>query len=315
MGWLGGRRAVPDRRRCLSWAWRRRWRGAGLPGASGKRTLPVSLPYLDVRGSKSAKPVSALPAEKRADDELLPELQEEGLSSVFSLGEAEPLGKEIDRPRRGRQIPNQAASLRLFHAPLGGARALGGRSGRRQPCRHGRPRRTSAPLSPRLAPGAPNPARFSPVSATSRQVPSRLISREPRHHAPLLARVAIGRSGASPSRVRACEMPPCRPPSPPWRPTASAAPRGYSSPCGAPAPWRDRPSPCRQVALARPAGLDQHLMHPLRRHRPGDHAEADLVAEANVSREAGRNTGHGCRFRSTKGAKPHSAPQSEQRWG
>src|SRR5215207_4898711 len=47
-------------------------------------------------------------------------------------------------------------------------------------------------LSPRLAPGNPNAARFASVSATSRQEPSRLASRHARYHAPLLARVAIG---------------------------------------------------------------------------------------------------------------------------
>ena len=70
-------------------------------------------------------------------------------------------------------------------------------------------------LAPRLAPGTPNSLRFAAVSATSRQEPSRLTSRQPLTHAPLLARVAIGcaspsysrRSGASPSRRRACEIP------------------------------------------------------------------------------------------------------------
>ena len=70
-------------------------------------------------------------------------------------------------------------------------------------------------LSPRLAPGHPKAVRFASVSATSRQEPSRLTSRQARYHAPLLARVAIGPttcpynrcSGASPRRLRACEMP------------------------------------------------------------------------------------------------------------
>src|SRR3954466_7976060 len=70
-------------------------------------------------------------------------------------------------------------------------------------------------LSPRLAPGDPKLARFSGVSATSRQEPPRLTSRHARYHAPLVACGAIGRtpcsyrrcSGAAPRRVRACEMP------------------------------------------------------------------------------------------------------------
>src|SRR3954452_16322297 len=53
----------------------------------------------------------------------------------------------------------------------------------------------------------------------------------------------------------------------------------------------------RQVALAlaRPAGLRQHPAHPVGRHRPGDHAEADVVAQTDAGRKAGRNTGHRCR--------------------
>jgi hypothetical protein len=53
----------------------------------------------------------------------------------------------------------------------------------------------------------------------------------------------------------------------------------------------------RQVALAlaRLAGLDQDPPHPVGRERPGDHAEADMIAEADAGRQAGRNTGHRCR--------------------
>jgi hypothetical protein len=65
----------------------------------------------------------------------------------------------------------------------------------------------------------------------------------------------------------------------------------------------------RQVplALARLAGLGQDLAYPLGRHRPGDHAETDVVAQPNAGRKAGRNTGHRCRSRITEQADYTSA--------
>jgi hypothetical protein len=64
---------------------------------------------------------------------------------------------------------------------------------------------------PRLAGGRPNAAAFPGVSATSKVVPSKLSSRQPRYHAPWVAGVANGRtaaansarSGWAPSRLRA----------------------------------------------------------------------------------------------------------------
>jgi len=58
----------------------------------------------------------------------------------------------------------------------------------------------------------------------------------------------------------------------------------------------------RQVALAlaRPAGLGQNLLHPVRRERLGDHAEADVVADTNAGWKAGGNTRHRCRSQKTR---------------
>src|SRR6185295_19782557 len=63
--------------------------------------------------------------------------------------------------------------------------------------------------------GRPNARAFALVSPTSSVVPSRLITRHPRYHAPGVPAVATGRttarysasSGAAPSRVRAWEIP------------------------------------------------------------------------------------------------------------
>jgi hypothetical protein len=53
----------------------------------------------------------------------------------------------------------------------------------------------------------------------------------------------------------------------------------------------------RQVALALAglAGLGQDLAYPIKGKHLGDHAEADLVAEANAGGQAGGGTGHRCR--------------------
>jgi len=58
----------------------------------------------------------------------------------------------------------------------------------------------------------------------------------------------------------------------------------------------------RQVALAlaRLASLGQNLLHPVRRECPGDHAEADVVADTNAGRKAGGNTRHRCRPQKTR---------------
>jgi hypothetical protein len=60
----------------------------------------------------------------------------------------------------------------------------------------------------------------------------------------------------------------------------------------------------RQVALAlaRLAGLGQDLPHLLDRERPGDHAEADVVAEADAGGKAGGSAGHRCRSRKNRPA-------------
>src|ERR1035438_1892308 len=70
-------------------------------------------------------------------------------------------------------------------------------------------------LEPRLAPGRPKAFSFSTVSAVSSVLPSRLINRHSRYHAPLVRFSAIGTtiasysfcSGSDPRRLRACEMP------------------------------------------------------------------------------------------------------------
>src|SRR3982750_4023072 len=46
------------------------------------------------------------------------------------------------------------------------------------------------------------------------------------------------------------------------------------------------------LALARPAGLGQDPTDLVRRKRPGYHAEADVVAQTDASRKAGRCTSH-----------------------
>ena len=58
----------------------------------------------------------------------------------------------------------------------------------------------------------------------------------------------------------------------------------------------------RQVALAlaRPAGLGQDPTDLVRRKRPGNHAKADVVAETDASRKAGRCTSH-----RSRASKPH----------
>src|SRR3954454_21288957 len=58
----------------------------------------------------------------------------------------------------------------------------------------------------------------------------------------------------------------------------------------------------RQVALAlaRPAGLGQDPADPVRRKRPGNHAEADVVAQTDASRKAGTSTSHRSRSLKTR---------------
>ena len=73
----------------------------------------------------------------------------------------------------------------------------------------------------------------------------------------------------------------------------------------------------RQVALAlaRLARLGQDLLHPLGRKRPGDHAEADVVADTDAGRKAGRNTSHRCRSSQTRPTGYAITSQNEQCWG
>jgi hypothetical protein len=138
----------------------------------------------------------------------------------------------------------------------------------------------------------------------------------------LVAGVATGRtsrsykrrSGASPRRVRACEMPllpghPDRVVAPqPAQPLQEAA--QHLAGAGAHVE-RQRDGVVdhdvrRQVALAlaRLAGLGQDLPHLLERERPGDHAEADVVAEADAGGKAGGDTGHGCRSSESSASMP-----------
>src|SRR5215210_8060738 len=58
----------------------------------------------------------------------------------------------------------------------------------------------------------------------------------------------------------------------------------------------------RQVALAlaRPAGLGQNPTDLVRRKRPRNHAEADVVAKTDASRKAGRSTSHRSRSLKTR---------------
>ena len=68
-----------------------------------------------------------------------------------------------------------------------------------------------AACSPRLLGGRPNAAALAGVSGTSKVVPSRLSTRKPRYHAPLVSRVASGpavrrhsnSNGSGPSRALA----------------------------------------------------------------------------------------------------------------
>jgi hypothetical protein len=55
----------------------------------------------------------------------------------------------------------------------------------------------------------------------------------------------------------------------------------------------------RQVAfaLAGLAGRGQDVPHLLERKGSGDHAEADVIAEADAGRQAGGSIGHRCRSR------------------
>src|SRR5215208_4051581 len=54
------------------------------------------------------------------------------------------------------------------------------------------------------------------------------------------------------------------------------------------------------LALARPAGLGQDPTDLVRRKRPGNHAEADVVAKTDASRKAGRSTSHRSRAPKTR---------------
>ena len=67
------------------------------------------------------------------------------------------------------------------------------------------------------------------------------------------------------------------------------------APGGRRAELPDRPGRQVALALAGPAGLGQDLAHPIKRECPGDHAKADVIAEADAGGQAGRSTGHGCR--------------------
>src|SRR6185312_1589219 len=72
----------------------------------------------------------------------------------------------------------------------------------------------------------------------------------------------------------------------------------------------------RQVAfaLAGLVGLGQHPPHLLDRKRPGDHAEADMITEADAGGEAGENTGHRRRSRKSQPTAYASISLSEQYW-
>src|SRR3954467_1158098 len=59
--------------------------------------------------------------------------------------------------------------------------------------------------------------------------------------------------------------------------------RAGSGSLAPPAPGRTPPPP---------AGLGQDLPHPVGRERPGDHAQADVVGEADAGGKTGGDTGH-----------------------
>ena len=170
------------------------------------------------------------------------------------------------------------------------------------------------------------------MSATSRQEPSRLTSRHARYHAPLVAGVAIGRttrsysrrSGASPRRragLRDAAL--ARHPDRLGTPEpAQALQEAAQHLAGAGAHVERQGDGVvdhdlrRQVALAlaRLAGLGQDLPHLVERERPGDHAEADVVAEADAGGKAGGDTGHRCRSSESKRQHGPATSLCERYW-
>src|SRR3954449_10678567 len=140
---------------------------------------------------------------------------------------------------------------------------------------------------------------------------------EPGWMAPFLA--SLARDDLAPATLRGYHYGNERP-----RARPAGAPR--QPPRTPPATLRAIPLPCtftrmgllilvdhdvrRQVALAlaRPAGLGQDLPHSIEREGLGDHAEADVVAEADAGGQAGRRTGHRCR--SPKSKRQHGPAMS-----
>src|SRR3954464_8609347 len=171
-------------------------------------------------------------------------------------------------------------------------------------------------LSPRLAPGYPKLAPFPAVSATSRQEghiqagpvqadqPPRPIPRplggshrNRAHH--LLVELAQRRLAQAGAGLR--DTAPARHLDRPSAPEpAQALQEAAQDLAGAGAPVERQGNRVvdhnlsRQVALtlARPPGLGQHPTDLISRKRPGNHAEADVVAETDASPKAGRSTGH-----------------------
>jgi hypothetical protein len=69
------------------------------------------------------------------------------------------------------------------------------------------------------------------------------------------------------------------------------------------------------LALALLAGVGQDMPHLIERKRLGDHAQADVVAEADAGRQAGGSTGHGCCSPNRGRQHRPAACLCEQHWG
>src|SRR5690606_12110977 len=86
----------------------------GIKRRAGQKHRLAVLPcYFDIGGAKPAQTVLALPAIKRADDELLPGLQHEGFARPFA-GRMAQMAEEVDRMTSRASIPDKATLLAVL---------------------------------------------------------------------------------------------------------------------------------------------------------------------------------------------------------
>ncbi len=84
------------------------------PDAGEQRRLAVALALLDVGKAKASRPVGSEPAEQRADDEGLRDVELERQALELAAIEAQHARKESKRARRGLFVEPQSALVRVL---------------------------------------------------------------------------------------------------------------------------------------------------------------------------------------------------------